>query len=119
VSHDPRGDGVASREWAEEHRAAARKAIVRVLTASDYAGIWSVPIEPHAEQIADRLLDLGFDREQGPWGCGCHSCIACAGNCGRCGRRDMDPELGLCKPCDEAVSAEAAGVSVSGGGEQP
>lgn len=47
-----------------------------------------------------------------PWGdpVGCFR-YGRTGNCPRCGKRDIVPELSLCKPCDVAVEAEIAAES--------
>lgn len=97
---------------------AVRAALVGLIL-SDYDGEWSKPTQQHAEQMADRILRAGFDRERGFWGCDCPSCLASIGDCPRCGQRDKIADLGLCAPCDIVVEAEAEAVgrgSVSGGG---
>jgi hypothetical protein len=50
---------------APDAREAERAALVEVITARDYFPLWSTPTQVHAEQIADRILKLGFTRSRG------------------------------------------------------
>lgn len=59
-----------------------------------------------AEEVQVPASNSAQSRQVGPWGCGCPSCLACTGNCPRCGQRDLDPELGLCPPCDAELAEE-------------